>query len=613
MICDNRNPVRPTLPAQYERLRSKSRGLLMCIMFASAVASLNVLPVALAGPDESLSIRRIRGILDRDDTWRGHILLTGDTRIEDCTITVEPGTTIEFACPDCDEPPVLSIGYDPDDPVRGLPSRLVMAGTAEKPITVRSHPASTPGQVVWRTFESPESVEEAVDVPPQQWRHVHFERLAGDAKASGGGVPEQAGGASTGPLKSRPGRAVESALILYVFTDQSNGAVSLADCTFDECGRVDVFFFREGDVRFERCRFLRPASPKSVCIDGSLWSIDRAIFGIPRTSGTVHVTGGLVQGLVHAGRCTLRLDGAVIEGPRAGVDLSREARGNSAVRECLIYNRAPPDAARFALSSAAEDVAVERNIVIGGSHCVYDGTRRMADNVFLSAAALDPGAPAADVPLVAALPPGAVFENNLLVGPARALLAAQPPVGSTAARGESIQVRHNTFDGLVRTPRGIHANAPGAPAVRLAVENNLFLRVAEPLLDEAPEQPNAIRLTHNAWAPSRGRPFHRREARAGGAVQKGDAGRAQGRMGEDNGENLAFAKLEDLRLGELPSRCLVMDLDAVRAGTLSVDTLRRRLMAAYRPSTHSPLRTTGHAADGKPCEPIGVALDPDGE
>ncbi len=536
---------------------------LLCLNMATAVVN----------ADEPAAVRRIRGILDRDETWSGHILLTGNTRIENCTIRVEPGTLIEFACPDCDEPPVLSIGFDPADPEESFAARLELTGTPERPVTVRSHPRSRRGQIVWFA-RSPERANLPAQPPPQSWKHVRFESLGGE----------------------KTGNGSASALLLRAFADGDEPGVLLADCEFQACAPVDVQFGGDGRVQLERCRFTRTSGTIALCIGGESAGRPLRATGDPPDRGRVQLRDCRFDALLHARRSSLMLTGNRFDGNHAGVCLDAGVSADSAIRGNLVHNRAPGPESRFAFSSSAADVTVEENIFVGAAHSVYHGTRRMRGNVFVASGALDAGA-AAEMPLIASLPPGAVFEHNLLIGPARTLLVAQPAMDATTMPGALIHVRNNTFDGQSRTPRGIHLNAPGRPSAFVGIENNLFLRVAEPVHVERPHGEKVALCAANAWAPSRGR-----EREAWVPYQRDE--KTDEPAGASGPVSVSFESLADLKLngGEQPAS--PEWLTAAMAKNMPIDEMRRRLMAPYRPRPHSPLLGAATSTDASRC--IGI-------
>lgn len=75
---------------------------------AVALSSTNEGP-AIDQPDSAgQATSQVHGIINRDTTWRGHVMVTDDVTIIGTTVHVEPGTLIEFA--NADHPPTISVG-----------------------------------------------------------------------------------------------------------------------------------------------------------------------------------------------------------------------------------------------------------------------------------------------------------------------------------------------------------------------------------------------------------------------------------------------------------------------------------------------------------------------
>src|SRR5262249_52440622 len=118
-----------------------------------------------------------------------------------------------------------------------------------------------------------------------------------------------------------------------------------------------------------------------------------------------------------AARCSV-LDNIVM-GLNASILLRGVPSRDALVSGNYLDATAPDDDGHYALSSENPDARIEANIVRGGTTCVLAGTRTMRGNIIIASASLKSATvrDARSHQVVGGLPPGARFEENLLIGP----------------------------------------------------------------------------------------------------------------------------------------------------------------------------------------------------
>lgn len=559
-------------------------------------------------------VLRVRGTIDRDQTWRGTVLLTEDVTLDGATVTVEPGTVIEFH----DSRPQSKIKLTVGGTERSG-GRLELAGTADRPIVVRTTPNGARGQIVVHVMNqvvaedsgragaplsprpatappgsprTPTSARSIVRPGVLDWRSVRFEGL-GHARTDRAGFRS---------IRDRPVSIVDSAV--EIRTGEGNQRVSLSDCVFEACHRVSIRVGAGARVEAAGNRFR--AAAERVCLEIS------AAEG-PGAAATVRVQGNHADAALVCSNIGCILEENVLIGPHASVLVRRVASGERAsavrpaptgaiegaiVRNNYVRCTAPDDDGHYCLSSEDPDALIEGNVLAGGTTPVLRGSRRMRGNVILGTASLKSATvrDAKTHQLVASLPAGSVFENNLLIGPAYALLIPHEMagIGSPIADGAPpasrpsladdppvTVVRGNVFDGIGASSRALQLNALGRGAARVEAYDNLFLRLPTLAFDDTGGDSTLVYFDHNAAAPPPVRAFDR------AAV----AGRKQGAPGWSAAEK-SVADVAALGLsgpiGDPP------DLDAAApTGGASVADVRARLLRPYLPTAESPLVGAG--------------------
>ncbi len=531
------------------------------------------------GAADAELIRRVRGIIDRDETWAGHVMVTDDVTVLGATLTVEAGALVEFAVARPGVNPVLMIGEE-----QGRPAMLRLQAAPESPIVFRTMPGTNAGRIV--AWLRPPSVARRANSPgpdddpgPEQaasirWRHVRFEGLghAGDSNAP-----------------TRPaGALLEPAVEVYL---GSGASLDLSNCEFSRSGRLSIELGGGTRATLSNNRMTAPLERTAVHLRAR--SADEPAFM------------DLLQNRAEAAVITDAVGGLIAEnvliGPHAALVLRGRTEGELTVRGNYVHNTGPDDDGRYCFTSDDSDAVVEANIFRGGSTCVFVGTARMLGNALIGAPSLRSARTSHSQThqLVAALPPGAVFADNLLIGPAYSMLIPQPlrsRASLTEAHAETL-IRNNVFDGLDGVSRGVHVNAVDRAPANLRVTDNVFLRVGAVVFDEPGGAESRVWTGHNACAP-------------------GSAGRMAGEKdprtpGPENvraGSTVVLReRIADLRLrGQPPDR--LPDLDyLILDGRKTIDQLRQSLFDGYRPLAGSPLIGAGsHQRDADRRANIGL-------
>ncbi len=515
-------------------------------------------------------VRRIRGIIDKDQSWSGTVIITDDVTIQDATVTVNPGTTVEFAHAAPGSHPTLTVGT-----ATSAAGELKVLSTAEQPITFRTRETTNAGHIVVNIRNSitygpahgnlPGGTSRPVSVPNDvTWRYVRFERL--------GFLRPQRASASKA-------RLVEPAVAFNLLGGPHK--LNLLDCAFTGCTRVEIRAGNGAEITAADNRFNEEAerSALQVLPGGEGWK-----------SGTrANIRGNVLSAALSVEGLVALVAGNIVVGPGACLVVKEDGSAESRIIDNYIHNTTTEDEGRYCLNCENPAALIEGNIIRGGTMCVLNGSRRMSGNVFIGAARLSSRyvRDARTHQLVAALPQEATFERNLLLGPANSLLvpqpAASPPKGD-GAKGPTI-IRHNLFDGFGESSRAIHLNSAGRPSAPVAVMNNVVLRVPTLVYDEAGTDDTLTYADYNAAAPPLPRPFDR------AAI----AGIAMGKPGWA-ANDICFDDVAALRLAAAPQAPPADFNSELLAGKVSIAQMRKRLFDAYRPLANSPLIGAGRAS-----------------
>ena len=466
-----------------------------------------LVPIArLPAQEKEPVTQRLRGIIDESQEWSGHVIITDDVTIQSGKVIVAAGTVVEFAQKEAGHNPCLTVGAA--DRTGG---ELELLGTAEKPVVFRTMPDTNPGHLVVNVYsrlipaEKPDRSTSQPAVLSRlpndiSWQHVRLENLGYIATKHEG---------------KQDVRLPEPALAFYVLGDAHT--VSLADCSFLGCTRLVARAASGARITVAGNRFDQPRDRAAIEVFGREGESSAGPVVISRNTAAAAIT-------VHGAGATIMEN--ILVGPDAAVVVDQDNSESAKITTNYIHNTTEEDDGRYGLNCENPAALIENNIVRGGSSCVWSGSRRMSGNVLIAAPKLSSKVVrvARTHQLVQALPAGAVFERNLLIGPAYSLLMPQPmlPQGSGSDSTETIVVRNNVFDGQSESHRAVQLNSIGRPSTPVAVFNNVFLRVPTLVYSDSKGQTNLVYADHNAVAPSAERAFDQIEV---AGVKKGAPGR----------------------------------------------------------------------------------------
>lgn len=564
--------------------------------------------------DPPVDVRRIRGVIDQDETWSGTILITDDTSIDGATVTVVPGTVIEFAGGDPARHPVLTVGSErltlqpprektvgrgdkaPKIPATNdIAGRLVMVGSRERPIVFRTAAGSGPGRIlvvvrnriVTTTPENPKDFQTprvTTKTPDElQWRFVRFEQL---------GYTESRTFQGKDIAVRMPGVTVE--------LRPGGQTARLEDCEFARCHRLSIQTDDHSTAIVARCVFRDSAERTDVDIAHGP--------GAPPPRG-VRIADNRFAAALADDAAPAEINGNIGFGPTAAIVIRDAAGPGVTVAENYVHCTAREDDGRYVLNCESPDTHVLNNVFIGGTNTVQNGSRRMSDNVFIGAGDLTGVAAARSRThrVIANLPASAVFERNVVLGPAFSLLAPQPGLaprfsGKPAGPGATATVvRHNAFDGLDGVARAAHLTLPKRIGGSVEFYSNLILRCGAVAFDPTGDTEALAYADHNALIGGMKQPFDR-----AAVVGK--------RPGEDgwSAHDVRAADPAAAGLGALPARSPDFDTD-LSSGRVTIAEVRAALFAPYRPRDGSPLIGAGRPlaeSDGAASN-IGPAVPPE--
>lgn len=529
-------------------------------------------------------VLRLRGIIDKDQQWSGRILITDDLTIQSGKVTVAAGTIVEFAQKEPGRHPTLTVGSA--DRAAG---QLDPQGTAEKPVVFRTMPDTNPGRLAVNVHSRIVLAERSGAGAAQPsggsrvpndltWQHVRFENL---------------GRVTTKREGRQSARVPEAAVTINVL----GGAhvLSVVECTFDDCTRLVV---RAGDgaqVTIVGNRFSMPKERASVEVFGREGTQPAAAIAVNRNVGGA--------GLCVRSAPAMILDNVLV-GPDAAIVVAGDASGGTRITGNYVHNTTEEDDGRYCLNCENPAALIEDNIFRGGSACVWSGSRRMSGNVLIAAPRLTSKVVrmARTHHLVQALPAGATFERNVLIGPAFSLLTPQPMATAPEAGNDgatAIVIRHNVFDGFAESNRAIHLNTPGRPPVPVAVFNNVFLRVPTLVYSEMKDGASLTYADHNAVAPPAERAFEQIEV---SGAKRGEPGWSAKEVTKPGAAALGLSATP-------PSLLPDYDVD-ILSGKLTTSALRQRLVSMYRASPDSPLQRAGRPGQGEGEKEPSIGLPP---
>ncbi|HKQ49419.1 MAG TPA: hypothetical protein VJZ71_15215 [Phycisphaerae bacterium] len=534
--------------------------------FRVAILALGLLTVAHSGPARAEDPLRVRGVIDADQSWAGHVLITGETMIDGATVSVAAGTTIEFAVAETDIYPTLTVG----SPVhRG--GRLELLATSSQPITIRTRTGTNAGRIIvyLRGRRPPTSAPTLSGESPapladvQSWRFIRFEDL---------------GFTTSAPAMMGQVSRLEPAVLFHILEPETS--LTITECTFDKSSSLTIEARAVATIAIRTNHF---TSPKGRT------AIDMAADPESRRSDALRITENRAAAAIRLRAGPALIDGNILIGPDACIVADDSPAQDVRITGNYVHNTTKQDDGHYCLNCENPDAAIESNILRGGTACVVSGSRRFKGNILIAEPELaSPAVRRAQThQLVAALPAGALFERNLLIGPAYSMVV---PQALTSKKGyaptDPTLIRNNTFDGLMGANRAIHINPAGLPPITLRIENSVFLRISKLVYDESRKGPSLAYADYNAAAPTPRRAFDQVSV-------------ANFKEGQDGwaAHDLRRDQITDLRLSALPDRIPDYDAD-MQSGKLTIAALREKLFDAYRPLPDSPLVGAGRTDSG---------------
>jgi hypothetical protein len=491
-------------------------------------------PYGASAAQSSPPAMRVSGAVAADATWGGTVYLTGSTQIIGATVTVEPGTTIEFVAAEADENPILEVGAP------GKTGRLVLQGREDRPIVLRSRPGTKPGAIRVR-FAGP---------PALEWRFVRFESLGYRSNRQ---KPATPGGRPPEPESFVPS--------VVLAADSGRGDARFESLRFSRCARAVVQAGADATLSIKRCVFEEGLERLDLDLGGS-------------RSGAFAVLENRFGGVVETAGVCVHLEDNVFIGRRTALSVFSSGAAPARIIGNYVHNTTTEDDGSFCVRCRDADAEMRDNVLRGGTYVVLEGSRRMNGNVLVSAGPLAStvSKSARTHYLVAELPGRADFERNVLIGPAYALLATQAPrpSGGAAEPLRDIVIRHNFFDGMGDTSQAIRLNVMAREPVGATIVENTFIRLPMLVLDEAKQPRSVAMFDRNIIAPAPARPFE------GVAIE----GRKPGDPGF-GGDDRVFDSVTNLELPSLPG-ALPEDWDQpLLSGTLTIADIRAQVRAAY--------------------------------
>lgn len=521
-------------------------------------------PVAAQEGESSSSVKRVRGIIQADETWSGTVIVTDDLTIDGATVTILPGTIVEFADRRDGHGSTLAVGGW-NERFRG---NLEILSKRDRPVVFRTAAGSQPGRLVVNvrseTTSAPFHAEDPHKKPPPPkktpghvvWEHVRFEGL-GDVES-----------------KEVMNQQVTVARPSVTFKVAGGPhTLSLAHCTFDRSTRMRVSAADGSRVSVLDNLFTNPSERIALEIAGILGQPPPEVASVSRNRFSC---------AIELASIPVQLTDNILIGSDVAVAVQATKKMDVRIAGNYVHNTCKHDDGRYALNCEYADAVIEDNIIRGGSTCVLNGSRAMRGNVFIGAPRLESKILRTSMShrLVAALPQGSLFERNLLLGPAHSLIAPQPGLLSrnrndeTAVDKQATILRNNLLDGFGSSSRGIHLEPSGRRGKPIQIDGNVFLRMNSMVLVEDDGNGMAMEFGANAAAPPPTRVIDR-----------------AGSKGADDKTSLTVLEKDVASLylvGIPPER--VPDFDAdIQSGKLTADTLRKQLFESYRPREGSPL------------------------
>lgn len=516
--------------------------------FASKAACVPFLAAALMCPPRPAAAQvSPPGTVDTDTVWSGVIEIKGEVCIRDASVRVEPGSTIRFLGGKGSGGASIRFGGSVTGKRLGSRSRLTLAGTAERPITVETPEGHSPG------FISGDLESGCALIA----RHVVFRRL-GSVVSGKGGDPA-----------------------VFLILNSPDSDLWLSHCRFTDCGRIQAEFIGgAATAEIDGCTFVRTIG-------------DTAIEFLGTGEGLRVIADNISSAAFRVGCPQTLLKNNVLVGEWASMSVTVRNVPGIAITGNYVHCATDRDEGRYALRCSAEDAVVADNVLLGGTYVIEQSPRTLTGNVLVGAAALQPGVTpgsAAAVKLttthylLSKPAPQARITDNLFLGPAYAAISA-------GRESPQIHMEHNLFDGWGVARRAIHFNllVPAARDAPLAARiiGNIFARYrSAPVADAARHIGTVAQAGLNVFAEVPDTLYETSD------IQKTAPG------------DLILRTLADLRLqAPVATRSALSAEAQLLQRQLTVAKVREMWFDAYRPLQDSPLtgsRPAGPRPDSSP-------------
>ena len=473
--------------------------------------------------------------IDKDSVWSGIVEIRNEVCIRDAKVQVEPGSTIRFMGTGGSRGASIRLGGSLDRERMSGRSRLVLAGTSDRPITVETPDGNPPGFITGDLQSGCSLVA----------RHVVFRRV-GSVVA---------------------GKSVSPAVFLIL--GSQDGDLWLTHCRFSECARVLVQFIVSGTTaEISGCTFARTADDTAIELLG--------------TGQGPRVISDNVSDAAFRVECPqTALRDNVLVGQWAAINVSSANTHGVSITDNYVHCTTDRDEGRYALRCASAEALVTNNVLLGGTYVIEQAPRTVTGNVLVGTATLRSN-PAVSSGVVSG--PAATTTHYLLSKPAPLSrvtdnLFLGPGYSAISAGRESPQlhIEHNLFDGWGVARRAVHFNAllaaPRDKPLAATMTGNVFTRYGSvPIVDAARQIGTVAHAGLNVFAEV-GEPLYQTSD-----VQKVAPG------------DRVLRTFAELRLqAPVATRSALSAEEQLLQRQLSVAKVRAMWFDAYRPLQSSPL------------------------
>ncbi len=384
--------------------------------------------------------------VDQDAVWSGVIEIKGEVCIRDASVRVEPGSTIRFVGGGGSGGASIRFGGSLTGRRLSSRSRLTLAGTADRPITVESPANHAPGFISG-------DLESGCALVAQ---HAVFRRM-GSAASGRRGTPA-----------------------VFLMLNSPDSDLWLSHCRFTDCGRIHAEFIGgAATAEIDGCTFVRTVGDTTIEFLGT-------------GEGPRVISDNIADAAFRIECPQTLMKNNVLVGEWASISVpARDAHG-IAVTGNYVHCATNRDEGRYALRCAAAEAVVADNVLLGGTYVIEQSPRTVTGNVLVGEAALQPSATPGTVAavklttthyLLSKPAPRARITDNLFLGPAYAAISA-------GRESPQTHIEHNLFDGWAAARRAIHFNLlmPASRDEPLAarITGNVFARYrSAPIVDAA--------------------------------------------------------------------------------------------------------------------------------